>query len=381
MIKYALPIQDGREPTTLNALGEIGIEKPNNNMLKMHKKNVLIVVDKDDAKFLDTSLKTENWNIFFKIIDYRQLHAKEKELEELAIKNGIDFLLYSQNDQVAKRTSIGPIHKRLKLGYSSFSGIDNKYRIMQMQTCFKDFMECGQELRLNHGERIKEQINNNPGGTFSLIFDTEQIGCVRYGLPRILHLLKIYDVKATFFVTNLIKQVYTNILRIIEGNGHEIGLHGWCHEYLSGLSAEKQKILITIMREDFDIEIKGVNFINRMDENSISAFINNKITYFVYPFINYYRLIGYPKISTMPSLVSLSEGSIWAFPISVETYGSPWFSIKNMADSAILQSEKCGFRHITILCHPFRDGNYSHIQTTRRLVEYLIGSSLFRVGN
>lgn len=343
--------------------------------MKIKTNNVLVVVDKQDEKFLDTSVPSENWNIVWKIIDYRQLQSRIEEIRNLVIEKNIDFLLYSQNDQVGKRISIGPIHKKLKMGYSSFSGIDDKERVIQMHTVFKDFIECGKKLSL-HEEEINEPIMGNGEGTFSLIFDTEQLGGVRYGLPRILDLLKRHNVGATFFVTNLVKKVYTNVLQVIQEHGHEVGLHGLSHEYLSVLSLEEQKIQLNVMAEDFDTEINGVNFMGRIDENSISAFINNKIRYFVYPLINYYRLISYPKLSTMPSLISSPNGDIWAFPISVETYWRPWFSIKNMVDSSILQSAKCGFKHISILCHPFRDGNSSHIQTTHRLVRYFIKKGL-----
>ena len=58
-------------------------------------------------------------------------------------------------------------------------------------------------------------------------------------------------------------------------------------------------------------------------------------------------------------------------PISVETYGSPWFSIKNMIDSAYRESLKSN-KHITILCHPFRDDNLQHIEITERLLNHLM---------
>jgi len=113
-----------------------------------------------------------------------------------------------------------------------------------------------------------------------------------------------------------------------------------------------------------------------MSENTISALIDNGIKYFVFHRTNNYRLISYPKLSTKPFLIELPLGCIWAFPISVETYGSPWFSIKNMVDSGLFMAEKSGIKHISILCHPFRDGNSFHIRTTRRLLEYLIRRKL-----
>lgn len=43
--------------------------------------------------------------------------------------------------------------------------------------------------------------------TFSLVFELEQVGGVKYGLPRMLALLDQYKIRATFFVTDLINTV------------------------------------------------------------------------------------------------------------------------------------------------------------------------------
>lgn len=180
--------------------------------MSMTKPKVLIIVDKEDAKYLDSNKQSDHWDIVWKVIDYGKLHKSVDELQKQIKEHNIDFILYSRNDQVAKKISIGPVTKRLKIGYSSFSGIDEKYRIEQMKTCFEDFMKCNNKLDFDippSRERNLEISNNK--GSFSLIFDTEQIGGVRYGLSRILKLLSKYDVKATFFVTNLMKK-YIRIL-------------------------------------------------------------------------------------------------------------------------------------------------------------------------
>jgi len=340
----------------------------------MNTPNVLILADKEDISYLDTERQSQQWNVFWKVIDYDRLHEEIDEIRQLIIKHNIDFILYSRNDQVENRTSIGWVTRALKTGYSSFSGIDSSDRVKQMVACFDDFMECGRKLDFSPGRKHKATRDSNSKRTFSIFFDTEQIGGIRYGLPRILNLLYKYDVRATFFVTNLVRKVYPNFPKIIEG--HEVGLHGMWHEYLSGLEKEEQKSLIGKMIADFGSEIDGANFVGRMDESSVSAFTANKIRYFVYPLINYYWLLAYPKLPTTPSLVRLPEGDIWALPISVETYGSLWFSIKNMVDSAISQSARCGFQHISIMCHPFRDGNLQHIKTTEKLLRHLIKKGL-----
>jgi len=340
--------------------------------MKMRKSNVLIIADKEDVKLLDLNKQSDHWNIFWEIIDYNKLHKNVAEIEVQIKKYNIDFILYSRNDQVAKKISIGPVTKRLKIGYSSFSGIDEKYRIEEMKNCFDDFIRCDNRLKFDIDPAKEIDVKTSDGrGTFSLIFDTEQIGGVRYGLPRILELLNKYDVKATFFVTNLMKKVYSNIVEEIHAQGHEIGLHGRWHEYLSNYNKEKQTSLIKEMINDFGIKIYGANFIGRMNKDTVHALIENKIKYFVFPLINYYRFFCYPKLPTNPFLVSSKNGEIWMIPISVETYGSPWFSIRNMIDSAYRESLKSN-KHITILCHPFRDGNLQRIEITERLLNHLM---------
>jgi len=337
----------------------------------MKNPNVLIIADREDVGYLYTERRSESWNIFWKVIDYDKLYSKISELQGLVTKHEVDFVMYSRNDQVANRISIGPVTRELRTGYSSLSGIDKRDRIEQMVACFNDFMECGKELNFNLAARKEELTEGTTDGTFSLIFDTEQLGGVKYGLPRILNLLNRYNVKATFFVTNLVRIVYPNILEQIQEQGHEVGLHGLWHEYLSGISSEEQKVKLGIMTEDFCVDIHGVNFLGRMDENTLSALVDKKINYFVYGLINRYYFLSYPRLSTVPSLIRLPHGNIWALPISVETYGSPWFSIKNMLDSAISQGEKYEFQHINILCHSFRDGNLQHIEVTEKLLQHL----------
>lgn len=340
--------------------------------MKMIKPNVLIIADKEDVKKLNINKQSDYWNIFWDIIDYNRLSKNVDDIQSQIKKHKIDFILYSRNDQVAKKISIGPITKKLEIGYSSFSGIDEKYRIEEMKNCFEDFIRSDNHLVFDIPPPIEKYLETSDNkGTFSLIFDTEQIGGVRYSLPRILKLLNKYDMKVTFFVTNLVKKVYSNVIEKIRAQGHEIGLHGRWHEYLSRYNKEKQTELIRYMIEDFDLEICGANFIGRMNNDTVLALMENKIKYFVYPSINYYRFFCYPKLPTKPLLLSVKNKKIWVASISVETYGRPWSLVKNMIDSVLSKNTKTN-HHLNILLHPFRDGNSSHIQDFKKLVEYLI---------
>ncbi|WP_235210310.1 polysaccharide deacetylase family protein [Caballeronia sordidicola] len=66
----------------------------------------------------------------------------------------------------------------------------------------------------------------------------------RVGVPRILSLLKKYDVPASFFVPAVTALLYPDEQREIVDAGHEIGVHGWIHELNSKLGMNDERDLI-----------------------------------------------------------------------------------------------------------------------------------------
>jgi len=60
-------------------------------------------------------------------------------------------------------------------------------------------------------------------------------------LPRILDLLKQYDLKASFFVPGVVIGTYPALCERILAEGHEIGHHGWSHVPPASLSPEKEE--------------------------------------------------------------------------------------------------------------------------------------------
>lgn len=105
----------------------------------------------------------------------------------------------------------------------------------------KDIME-GQNTTIEGGrfsyDSMKVQKNlfnaegiNNGKKTVFLTFDD---GPSLDNTPRVLEILKSYDVKATFFVlgVNLDKgDQYRELLRNIVNDGHAVGNHGYSHNY------------------------------------------------------------------------------------------------------------------------------------------------------
>jgi peptidoglycan-N-acetylglucosamine deacetylase len=66
----------------------------------------------------------------------------------------------------------------------------------------------------------------------------------RVAMPRILSLLRKYDVPASFYVPAVTAQLYPDEQREIAADGHEIGIHGWIHELNSALTYESERDLM-----------------------------------------------------------------------------------------------------------------------------------------
>ncbi|MGI9354974.1 MAG: polysaccharide deacetylase family protein [Rhizobiaceae bacterium] len=65
----------------------------------------------------------------------------------------------------------------------------------------------------------------------------------RVAVPRILDLLKRNNIKATFFVPAVVALLYPDEQRRIIGEGHEIGIHSWIHEFNSELPPADEREL------------------------------------------------------------------------------------------------------------------------------------------
>jgi peptidoglycan/xylan/chitin deacetylase (PgdA/CDA1 family) len=59
-------------------------------------------------------------------------------------------------------------------------------------------------------------------------------------VPGLLGLLEARKVVATFFVEGLNAEIYPDLLREIDGRGHEVAIHAWRHEQWAELSAAEQ---------------------------------------------------------------------------------------------------------------------------------------------
>jgi peptidoglycan/xylan/chitin deacetylase (PgdA/CDA1 family) len=163
--------------------------------------------------------------------------------------------------------------------------------------------------------------------------------------------------------------IYTNLIGHLLNQGHEVGIHGLYHEYLTGLPFSRQKNHIARIRDELGVPIKGANFIGRMDNTTVQALADNKIEYFVYPAINIYRYFAYTRGLPPPMRIKSQTGCIYALPITMETYGLPLFSVYNIAKTLCAAAKRSAFNHISVLCHPFRDGSIKRISSLIKLTK------------
>ena len=79
--------------------------------------------------------------------------------------------------------------------------------------------------------------------------DVAELEQRRYGPRRgIQHILEVLDatgVRSTFFVPGWIAEHYRGAVEEVHAAGHELALHGWCHEPPAGITAAELRDTLT----------------------------------------------------------------------------------------------------------------------------------------
>jgi len=88
-----------------------------------------------------------------------------------------------------------------------------------------------------------ETLSLRSGITSPSRLSTGQYGA-RAGLPRVLDLLERYDIEATFFIPAVSAELYSEEVKRIADAGHEVGIHGWIHEFTSTLERGEERMLM-----------------------------------------------------------------------------------------------------------------------------------------
>lgn len=82
------------------------------------------------------------------------------------------------------------------------------------------------------------------------------------GIPSILELLRKHNIKATFFIPGWVAEKYSDRVKSILDDGHEIGHHGYLHEWVDPDNPAKQK----------EIFIKGLEALEKVTGEKIVGY-------------------------------------------------------------------------------------------------------------
>lgn len=338
----------------------------------------MVLIDPADRAALDfDGLRIPGFaHTILREVDFARLGQEADTLVAEAQAQDVDFVIYSRNDQVFDRQPIGPMIRRFRTGYSTLSGIDTPEAHAQARAALADLRRGQGDLAVPRAAQTV-RLPARPRGTFSLVFDTEQMACIRVGLPRILPLLDRYGVRATFFVTGFVAHLYPALLPTLAERAHEIGIHGPFHEWMAGLPPDEQRRRLGEHLADFQQygPVVGANFIFRTDAHTIHALMSLGIRYVTTFALHHYRPFAYRQIGTQPlPIVNPASGQgLWLVPVPVETYSLPWFGTRLLIDSALDKArQETGREHVTVLMHPFRDGSNLHLPHLEALLRYLV---------
>jgi peptidoglycan/xylan/chitin deacetylase (PgdA/CDA1 family) len=96
-------------------------------------------------------------------------------------------------------------------------------------------------VALSFDSTTRPSLSN--GQTLPSLLSTGEYGS-RSALPRVLSLLERYEIPSTFFIPGVAAKLYPEDVKRIAAAGHEIGIHGWIHEWTSSLARDEERMLM-----------------------------------------------------------------------------------------------------------------------------------------
>lgn len=342
-------------------------------------RTLLLLDTEDKNRFGFSASDFESRGIRTLIIPYSSINNDPGIVEEIG-SVGADALIFSRNDDMPGNPLIGRLLRQLRIGYTTISAIDRDYEREQTTECGRDLLNGRGEFPIPEITTQSVAWHTGSKGTFSLIFDLEQFGGARFGMPRLLPVLESSGIRAVFFITGFIAEIYPDLIRRIADAGHEIGIHGAMHEFFQGRPEIEQIQRIAAHRDVLRnyADIRGANLIFRMDATSPGAILKSGLKYFVLFRKHLFHRSRYVPASGRLRAFRAHSGDLYFIPVGVETYEMPFNEVLGMLRSALRTAVEEGHNHVSILMHPFKDGALQRIGNVRALISTLIGDLKLR---
>lgn len=84
-------------------------------------------------------------------------------------------------------------------------------------------------------------LNRDPANQYRAVALSQGRYGPKIGVPRILRLLEKYEIHATFFVPGWIAEKYSAMVAEIDSAGHDIGHHGYLHEWPDRIESKERE--------------------------------------------------------------------------------------------------------------------------------------------
>jgi len=202
------------------------------------------------------------------------------------------------------------------------------------------------------------------------------------GVPRILKLLDKHDVKATFFIPGYVAEKYPAVVKEIFDRGHEIGYHGYLHEFRRDITYEEESQLMEKC-ENILADITGQKPVGQRSPmcellpHTVKLLYDRGYSYATNlkdwdsPYLHKLNGETVPLVE-MPFEWLYDDSSFYMFTLQepVRRGISPGSVVYE-----IWSEEFCGLyeegKSMTIIIHPQLSGRPSRIKTLDRLISYM----------
>jgi len=226
----------------------------------------------------------------------------------------------------------------------------------------------------------------------------------KVGLPRILDLLREYDIRATVFVPGHTADSFPRSVEAILEQGHEIGLHGYSHRDPSTQASDEE-------RRDFERAMATLErFLRRhpvgyrspswdYSETTLNLLVEHGLLYdsslFAGDFRPYHPRLG-DRVAVESPLERGPEADLWEFPVAFcfDDWAHFAFNFEPLrvglsAPSKVLEIWSSEYDYmvthepggvLTLTMHPQVVGRGHRMAMLERFIQRVLGSGAARFG-